>query len=218
MSRPRSPRPVEERVAVLTSPLKNRRHVGLHALVHGTGGQLRLGDPLGSRGLRGNLDVGGLLLGVTHEHGRGLLSGCHQPGRLLVRVAQHLGALLTESGSEPVVVDGGIGGALFGFGELTKQVFFARFPRRELGRKLLEIAGDLRRVVAATIPREGAAWNVFRSQAGRRSALGGRHGSRAYDLGASWGRDPSFTQLARSAPMRSMRSSWGLAGPFRPRR
>jgi hypothetical protein len=145
---------IEQRVPIGAGPVEDRRHVRLRSLLDGARSQLGMGDALGRRRLGADLDVGGLLLRVPDDRTRGLLGRVDEPGRLVMRVAQELGALLAERSRQLVVADLRVGRALLGRRQLFEQRLLTRLPSRELGCEFLEIGRHLGGVEAAPVPRE----------------------------------------------------------------
>ena len=138
------------------------------SLLFGVGHQqLHLDDPLGRRCLGALLQLVDLALRLAQQGGRPFLGLDHDPGRLLMGVAQDLGAVLAQGGREGGLVHHRVGGPLLGLGQGGPQLFLARLERFEAAGDRLQVGTDLVGVEAPADHGEGVLRDVAGGDPGR---------------------------------------------------
>ena len=169
---------VEEGAALVLGPgddrLTRRNRLGndaltLHpSLLFGVGHQqLHLDDPLGRRRLGPLLQLVDLALRLPQQRGRPFLGLDHNAGRLLMGVAQDLGAVLAQRGREGGLVHHRVGGPLLGLGQGGPQLLLARLERLEVPGDRLEVGTDLVGVETPADHGEGVLRDVAGGDPGR---------------------------------------------------
>ncbi len=118
--------------------------------------------------------VGGPLLGLGDD-----------PGRLLVGVAQDLGAVLAQRGRQRRLVDHRVGGPLLGLGQGRPELLLVLLERLDAPGHRLEVGPHLVGVEAPPDDGEGVAGDVARSRSGTEE-MGARPSGMARAYGAAW--------------------------------
>ena len=129
--------------------------------------QLNFDDPLGGRRLGQRLQLVHLALRLAEQRGRPFLGLDHNPSRLLVGVAQDLGAVLAQGRRQGGLVHHGVGGPLLGLGQGCPQLFLARFERFEAAGDRLQVRAHLVGVETAADHGEGVLCDVAGGDPGR---------------------------------------------------
>ena len=112
------------------------------------------------------LDLVGPALRLTQEGGGTFLGLDHDFGRLVMRMAEDLGAVLAERGRQGGLVDHRVGRPFVGLGHRVPQFLLSLLEDLDTPRHRLQIRLDLVDVEAPADDGEGVTGDVPRRQAG----------------------------------------------------